>query len=705
MTATLRRGAPARPSPGRRARLARLARGAPRDPVWARPALAVLLAAMAALYLWDLGASGWANAFYAAAAQAGSQDWTAFFFGSSDAGNAITVDKTPGALWPMALSARLFGVNPWSLLVPQALMGVASVGVLYASVRRVLGGTRASVLPALAAGAALATTPVAALMFRFDNPDALLVLLLVAAAYALLRACEDERARWVVACGALVGCGFMAKMLQAFLVVPVFAAVYLAAGPGRARGRVGRLVAGGAALVVAAGWWVAAVALVPSGSRPYIGGSQHDSVLELALGYNGLGRLSGAETGGLGNTDQDAGWARMFGPAVGGQVSWLVPGALVLLAAGLWAVRGASRTDRVRAALALWGGWLLVTGGVFSLMRGIFHEYYTVALAPAVAALVGIGGAAVWERRRSPHAAGAAAVAVAATAAWAWVLLGRTPEWHPWLRPLTAVAGTAAALALAVALPRTAGGTGAGRGARWGAAAGAALAAVACLAGPVAYAVQTAATPHSGSIVTAGPATGGGFGGFGPRAGGGGRGGFGGGPGGAPGGGQRGGPGAAFGGGPPGVQPGVQPGGRPGGAGAGQGGRAGGRGGPGGFGGGLLSAATPDARVTALLRRDASSFRWAAAVVGSNNAAGYQLASGRPVMAVGGFNGTDPAPTLAEFKRLVAAGRVHYFVGGSGTAGRASSGSDAARSIAEWVERSFTARTVAGTTLYDLTAS
>ncbi|MQY08819.1 glycosyltransferase family 39 protein [Actinomadura macrotermitis] len=651
MTATL-------PKPARQYLAAR-----PGDPAWARPALLVLLAATAVLYLWGLGASGWGNAFYSAAVQAGATSWKAFFFGSSDSANAITVDKTPGALWPMALSARLFGVNAWSILAPQALMGVATVGVLYAAVRRSLGRTPDSVLPALLAGAALALTPVAALMFRFNNPDALLVLLLAASAYALIRAQERAHTGWLMLCGALVGFGFLAKMLQAFLVLPVFALVYLATAPAPLRRRVVQVLLAGASLLVSAGWWVAAVALVPAGSRPYIGGSQHDSVLELALGYNGLGRLNGEETGGLGNLDQDAGWARMFGAASGGQISWLLPAALVLLVVGLWATRRAARTDALRAALLTWGGWLLVTGLVFSLMRGIFHEYYTVALAPAVAALAGLGAAVLRERRLGVVAAGVVVV----TAGWACVLLGRTPDWHPWLRPLVLTAGLVVAAVLAV------GGRLPGRAA----AVAAGAAAVVCLLGPAAYALDTAGTAHSGSIVTAGPRAAGRFGRMGgPR----GR------PGGGPMMGRR----------PGGMMPGMPPGRFAGGRG----------GGPGGGPGGLLNAAKPGAEVVAALKDGASAYRWAAAAVGSNSAAGYQLATGLPVMAVGGFNGTDPAPTLEEFQRLVAGHRVHYFIAGvGGMAMRATSGSDAAQKINAWVTSSFTARTVGGVTLYDLTSA
>src|SRR6478609_4216572 len=193
---------------------------------WYRPALAGLLLATAVLYLWGLSESGWANSFYSAAAQAGSASWKAFFFGSSDAANAITVDKTPLSLWPMALSIRVFGLSSWSLLVPQALEGVAAVGLLHATVRRTTGSAAAGLL----AGLVLATTPVAVLMFRFDNPDALLVLLLIGSVYCTLRALESPRAvRWLALGGALVGFAFLTKMLQAFLVLPALALVYLVA--------------------------------------------------------------------------------------------------------------------------------------------------------------------------------------------------------------------------------------------------------------------------------------------------------------------------------------------------------------------------------------------------------------------------------------------------------------------------------------------
>ncbi len=548
------------------------------------------------------------------------------------------MDKTPGSLWVMEISARLFGVNPWSILVPQALEGVAAVGLLHATVRRWFGPAAG-----LLAGAVLALTPVAVLMFRFNNPDALLVLLLVAAAYATVRAIEHGRLRWLVLAGALVGFGFLAKMLQALLVVPAFALGYALFAPGGVGRRLRHLAIGGLAMLGAAGWWMAIVSLWPASSRPYIGGSQDNSVLGLMLGYNGLGRLDGSETGsvGGGNGWGATGWTRLFGSEMGGQVAWLLPAALILLVAG-------AHYARRRAAFVVWGGWLLVTGLTFSFMRGIIHPYYTVALAPAIGALVGMGAVTLWRHRSAPGAAGSLAAAVAVTALWSAVLLGRTSGWYPWLRVLIVVLGLAAAVAL-LAGPRLRGGL---------AAVVLSGALVAGLAGSAAYAGETAATAHTGAIPSAGPAAG--FSpGFAPR------------------------PSRGF---SPAFSPGFSP-----------------RGGFGGGGaGGLLNATTPGAALVALLQKNAGGYGWVAAAVGSNNAAGYQLATGYPVMSLGGFNGSDPAPTLAQFQAYVAAHRIHYFIGGTGM--RADSGSDAANQIATWVAAHYPSTTVDGVTVYDLTS-
>lgn len=357
----------------------------PTDPVrprWARPALWALLAATTVLYLWGLGSAGWANEFYAAAVQAGTQNWTALLFGSLDPGNAITVDKPPAAMWVMGLSGRIFGFNSWSMLAPQALMGVAAVALLYGGVRRV-GGYGAGLL----AGAVLALTPVAALMFRFNNPDALLVLLLVAAGYCVVRALDGASTRWIALAGVALGFAFLAKLMQAMVVAPAFALVVLVAVSGTLRQRLRDLLVGLLAMVLTAGWYLALVSLWPSTSRPYIGGSTDNSLLQLALGYNGLGRVFGGEgnhhgpggamhgpaggppMGGSPMFGGSAGITRMFGAAVGTEISWLLPAALIGLAAALWLTRRGPRTDRTRAALLLWGGWLVVTALVFSFMR------------------------------------------------------------------------------------------------------------------------------------------------------------------------------------------------------------------------------------------------------------------------------------------------------------------------------------------------
>jgi 4-amino-4-deoxy-L-arabinose transferase-like glycosyltransferase len=681
--------------PGAPLRLSRwtaLVRGRRDDARWVRPALLALLAATALLYLWGLGASGWANGFYSAAVEAGSKSWKAFFFGSFDSSNFITVDKPPASLWVMDLSARLFGVNAWSILVPQALEGVAAVGLLFATVRRIAGP-----VAGLIAGAVMATTPVAVLMFRFDNPDALLVLLLVASAYTTVRALETARTRWLVFTGVLIGLGFLTKMLQAFLVVPGFAVVYLVAAPTSLRRRIGQLLAGGLAILVSAGWWVAIVELWPKNSRPYIGGSQTNSVLELVFGYNGLGRLTGNETGSVGGgggaTGQwgPTGITRLFNSSFGGQASWLIPAALVLLAAGLLATARRPRGDLTRAHYGLWGSWLVVTGLTFSYAKGIIHPYYTVALAPAIGGLVGMGAVHFWHLRDRLWGRISLSLAMAAAASWSYVLLQRnTGAWQT-VGSAVLVGGLVAVVVLAswTSIARLVGVESFGKRV-------AAVVALVALAdgvtGTTAYAVQTASVTHSGAIPSAGPAV------TGAR----------GGPGGGAGGGPRG--GGAFGG----VQRGLRQGTPPvGGQGAGAnapgtapagggfplgGGGGGGRGGI----GGLLDVSTANPALVTALQTNASAYTWVAASVGANNAAGYQLAADLPVMAIGGFNGSDPTPTLAAFQAIVAAGKVHYFIGGGGPGG-GQGASGTSTEIANWVAAHYTATAIGGTTVYDLT--
>jgi 4-amino-4-deoxy-L-arabinose transferase-like glycosyltransferase len=616
------------------------AEGSPPEPRWTRPAFWALLAGTAVLYLWGLGSSGWANSYYAAAAQAGTQDWKAWLFGSLDAGNAITVDKPPAAMWVMALSGRLFGFNEFTMLLPEALMGVAAVAVLYFTVRRSSGASAG-----LIAGAALALTPVATLMFRFNNPDALLVLLLVVAAYCTVRAIDAGSARrmsmWMALTGCAIGFAFLTKMLQAFLVVPGLALAFLVAAPFGIWKRLGALLIGGATMIVSAGWYVALVSLWPAGSRPYIAGSTDNSLLQLAFGYNGIERIAGNEGGGPGGGGPggrgghgggmnlffggDPGIGRLFGPSMGVEASWLLPAALIGLVVGLWLSWRATRTDRVRAGLLLWGGWLLVTGAVFSFMAGTVHPYYNVALAPAVAALVGISVAQLVQRRASLVPRLVLAAMLAVTGVWSFLLLNRTPEWWPVVRWVVLVGSIVVALLFALRAHRLGRAT----------AVVAIAAALVGLGGPAAFSIYNAATAHSGPGTMSGPQKAGGFG---------------------------------FGGGPRG----------PGGP---------GRGGD-------------NAQVEALLKGVDN--RWAAAGIGSMSVSDLELETGASLMAIGGFTGGDPSPTLTQFQQYVSDGQVRYFLADSGRGGPPGHRTGTASEITTWVEQNFTKKDVGGTTVYDL---
>ncbi len=663
-----------------------------------------MLALTGLAYLWTLSESGYANQYYSAAAQAGGESWKAWFFGALDASSSITVDKPPASLWVMGLSVRIFGLSSWSILVPQALMGVGTVAIVFALVKKV-----APWPAAIAAGAFTALTPAAALTFRFNNPDALLLLLLVGAGFSTLKAIETGKGRWMVLAGALLGFGFLAKMLQAFLIVPAIAIVYLIAGKGSFGRRIVHGVACFAAMVVSAGWYIAFVELIPESWRPYIDGSTGNSLLELTLGYNGVGRLNGGDFGGLGNAgfSSAAGILRLFQGVSGGMVSWLLPAALLLLVAGLVALRKAPRTDLTRAALLLSGATMLVTGLVFSFMEGIYHDYYVVALAPWIAATAVIGAAIMWRHRDNLAARITLSVALAGSAIWAWTLLGQSGE-QPYdaLRWPVAIIGLGAAAAFVFAdrLTRRAG------------VAVLATAAVAMGLGPAAYAIQTIGTPHTGSIVTAGPYEGGGMGGPG-----GGRAVRLGGPGGQNGqNGQNGTP-------PAGQMPGGQmPGGTndgtagqaPGGTNGGSngqtqqmpGGQTGGMrgGGPAGGGGGPMGGGQVDDELADAVSTNAGNYTWVAASIGSQTAAGLQLETGEAVMAIGGFNGTSDSISLEQFQEYVANGEIHYFISGGGMGGmRGGPGggdeTSSASEISAWVEENFTQTTIGSSTVYDLT--
>src|SRR4051794_35572680 len=442
-TAIGRPAGPAFPSATRpHRRLRALVRGRADDPAWARPGLLGVLALAAVLVGWGLTRSGMSNTYYAAAVKSATVSWKALFFGSIDPGSFITVDKPPLAFWLMGLSGRLLGFSAFSMLLPEALCTVAAVGVLYATVKRVLGPA-----PALLAAGALAVSPVSIAIGRVNNPDALLVLLLVLSAYLVVRAIESGRTRTLAWAGAVVGLAFMTKMLEGWMVVPALAAAYLLAGPPRLGARIGQLLVAGATMTVVSAAWPLAVTLWP-GATPYEGGWSNGSVWNLIFGYNGFGRILGSDDGGQGGGMAAfggvPGWLRLFDQQVGGQIAWLLPLAAVGLVAGLWLTRRAPRADRARAVFVLFGVWALVDFVVFSRQQGIFHPYYVSTLAPAVAVLAGGGLHAMlgWARRSW---AGVAALAAGVLGS-AWVavaVLARTPDFAPWLRTVIPVAHSA----------------------------------------------------------------------------------------------------------------------------------------------------------------------------------------------------------------------------------------------------------------------
>jgi 4-amino-4-deoxy-L-arabinose transferase-like glycosyltransferase len=627
------------------------------EAAWVVPATAGVLVLAAVLYIVNLAVSGYANVYYSGAAWAASQSWSAWFMGSIDPANVITVDKPPLATMVMGLSVRLFGLSSTSILLPQALMGVGVVALTMATVRRTFGAP-ASII----AGLVTALTPAAVLIFRYNNPDALLTLLLVGAAYGLVRALESARMRWLVLAGVLVGLGFNTKLLQAYLVLPAFAITFVLCAPGSIRRRAAGLGVALVAVAAASAWWVAAMELIPASARAYVGGSTNNSALDLVLGYDGVGRIfgqGGGGGGGGGGGPQGAGGfsgapgiLRLFNSQLGGQIAWLLPASIAGLIAGLVARFRAPRTDLARAGFLMWGLWLAVHVVVFSFMSGVIHSYYVVVMAPAVGALVGGGVVVTWRARaRFPWAGVLLGLAILGSAAIAWMLLDRTPDFAPGLG-LVVMVVSAIVLPIVALRPRP------DRARVQLAALGLGLAVL--LAAPAAYAVDTITSAHSGGDPSAGPAS------ASTDRGPGGPGGFGGGPGGAPGG---------------------VPGGVPG-------------GGIGGGMGGSLDAATLD-----YLLAHQGSATWIVAVGNATSASQAELATGKAVMAMGGFTGSDNAPTLAGLQALIASGDLRFVAVGGGGGGPMGGGGPQGGSsgISSWVTSACSAVSVAGSTtsVYD----
>jgi 4-amino-4-deoxy-L-arabinose transferase-like glycosyltransferase len=644
--------------PSERAR--RLALRAP------RPELIGLLVLAAVLNLWALSRNGWANSYYSAAVRSMSTSWHNFLFASLDPSGVMTVDKPPLALWVQALSVRAFGYHPLSMLVPQALMGVAAVALTYDLVRRRFGRLGGAV-----AGLVLALTPITVAIFRYNQPDALLVLCSVAALWFTVRGLEDGRTRRLVLAGVCVGLGFETKMLVALVVVPGIAAAWLWAAPGargRAAGRLraaGQLLAGGAAMTIVGGAWPLLVELTPASQRPWISGTSDNRVLSLIFEYNGVGRVDGQAggPGGFGGTQFGGatGPLRLLNSALGGQAGWLLGFAAVSALALLAATR-LRRADARTGWLLAVGGAFLTTAVLFSFASGIFHPYYVSLLAPFLAALAGAGAAHFIRGREGARLFGPLAIAAGVVTELA--VLGDYAGQLRWLAPLLIVLGAAAAALLAA---------GPGRLARLTAVA---VATGALMIAPAVWAVDTLGHSISGTfpeggpssaLAAAGPSR---PGGAGARAG---FGGFGGAP-----------PAARFGasagpqgaGGMPSAGPGAIP---PFGSAGSTTGRTGagaprGAGGPGGMFGRSVSA-----EVLAYVKAHGGG---TIAVSSQSGAAGSIISQGADVAGIGGFSGRESSVSIGWLAGEVRDGNIRWVLDeeGSGAAGFAQAfGAGAAR--------------------------
>jgi 4-amino-4-deoxy-L-arabinose transferase-like glycosyltransferase len=657
-----------------------------------RPELAALLVLAALLNLWDLSRNGWANGYYAAAVRSMAGSWHNFLYASFDPSGLMTVDKPPLAFWVQALSARVFGFNSWSILVPQALMGMATVWLVYDLVRRRFGRVGATV-----AGLTLALTPIAVAISRDNNPDAALILCCVAALWFTVRAFEDGRTKWIVLAGAAVGLGFEAKMGVALLVVPGIALAWLWTSPHRPLKTIRQLLAGGAAMVAVGGAWPLLVTLTPAADRPWISGTSDNSIWSLITGYNGVGRLAGqsggpggAAGGGLGGGGSttfggNSGVLRLLNTALGGQAGWLL-GFAVVSAIGLVVLTRLRRRDATSGWIIAVGGAFLASAVTFSFAQGILHPYYVSFLAPFSAALVGAGAAQLLRRDR--HARVLAPLAIGAGLATELAVL-HSEHTLTWLEPILIVVAIAGAAVLAFrAHPRVR------------------LVAVATVLAtlsiaPAAWAVDTLGHATSATFPAGGPATAGvgGFGGgAGPLAGAPGAGGA---RSGAPGGptaaiaGLFGGGSSRHGGGFPGR------GRAPGGGGFRGGGFGGGGAGPGGFGGGSSQS------LTAAVNYAKAHGGGTLAVSSQTEAESEVIEHGAHVAGIGGFSGNESEVSASWLAAEIRTGKIRWVLddssgGGAGFGGGISGGRVGSRHAMTWVtEACRKATTVDGAVLYD----
>ncbi len=654
------------------------------DRALARPELLGLLGLAGILNLWGLSINGWANQYYSAAVRSMSTSWHDFLFASLDRSGLMTVDKPPLSLWIQALSARVFGFHPLSLLIPQAIMGVVAVGLLYDLVRRRFGR-----IAGFVAGFALATTPVIVAVSRHNNPDELLVLCSVAALWFALRALETGRTKWLALSGIAVGLGFETKMGVALMVVPGIAVAWMWVAPA-ARGRwraFRQLLAGGAAMLVVGLAWPVLVWLTPAADRPWISGTSDNSIWSLIFGYNGLGRVAG-QTGGPGGAGPGGGGGgstlfggptgvfRLVGSALGDQAGWLI-GFAIVAALALVVLSRLRRGDPRTGWLIVVAGAFLTTAVVFSFASGIFHPYYVSLLAPFTAALIGAGVGEMLSSRRSARVI--APLAIGAGLITELVVLGEIGGQLAWATPLViAVAGVSAVLLAVTLKPKVR-------------VALIAVAVAALLAAPTTWAAETLGHATSGTFPMGGPASVTAMGGGGPGGGfrAGGTGGF------AP-------PGAGAGrGGPPAGASGIGAlfgGGGSAGATGTRGGFAGG--GAGGFGG---DTATLQAAITYAKAHGGGTI----GVASQSSAATVILSSDANVAGLGGFSGRESSVTAAWLATEVRDGHLRWVIvdqsQGARLPGDTRTGSQAAMDDVAKACRAVTLTTSSGsrTTMYD----
>jgi 4-amino-4-deoxy-L-arabinose transferase-like glycosyltransferase len=612
-------------------------RGNPLSPAWERPILVGLLGLTSALYMWGLDRNGWANSYYSAAVMAGSEDWTAFFYGSSDPSNAITVDKPPMSLWIMSLSVRTFGLNSWSILLPQALMGVLSVYLLYRLVRK-----RTDAATGLLAGLFFAVTPVATVMFRYNNPDALLTLLLIGAAYATLESIDRGKLRWLLTAGALIGVGFLTKQLQVALILPAIALAYVLFARFPVYVRLLHLGAGLLAAIVTSGWWFIIAQTADPARRPFIGGSRSNSIWELTLGYNGLDRLTGEDasrtmSGSSGDlvTKLEPGITRLLHPQLSGQFAWFLPLAIAGLGITILFLIRRHGTPAQRSFLMLCATWLVCSATVLVMMSGIVHPYYAISTVPPLSCLAAFAVTYLISRSESRVVRLVSGLVLALGLVVAFVSASRSVLDFPWLPLVLLITG---GLAIAVALlppvskPLRA--------------AAVLLVGASVLLGPAIWSVNTVLSPHSGAGVVAGPSIQGIRTDQPDRT-------------------QL----------PPGTPPSFIA---------------------------AMFGDVPPPRVLERIKASPGALRWAAAVVGSETAANYQLGSSKAILPVGGFDGMDPFPTLEQFQNMVRSGNVGSFVI-QNLPPLTSDGRGESARIVQWVESNFRPEIIDGVSFYRLT--